>query len=334
MAAAVPSRTTDRPCRAALGCSSTAARSARRARSGDAAGARRAAPPGRASARLRRRGALPVGKAFSQYVDLDRPYAVWNVVAAPELSVEPITWCFPVAGCVTYRGYFSEQGARRFATRLEEEGLDVAVQGVSAYSTLGWFADPVLSTFVSYPEPDLAALLFHELAHREVYVRDDTTFNESFATAVEEEGLRRWLQAVGGAADEMETYQDRIAAEGELARRVLACRQRLAELYASPVSDEDKRAGKARLLAELSAGADDPELGPWGAWLAGPLDNADLASIGEYRSLVPSFRRLLAENAGDLPSFYAAVGELARLPAQRRQQRLAAEGPAGTEDEE
>lgn len=261
--------------------------------------------------------ALPVGKAFSQYADLDRPYAVWNVVAAPELSVDPVTWCFPVAGCVSYRGYFSQRGAQRFAERLEKKGLDVAVQGVSAYSTLGWFADPVLSTFAAYPEPDLAALIFHELAHREVYVRDDTTFNESFATTVEEEGLRRWLDS-RGESEGMEAYRLRRASEDELIRRVLACRDRLAELYASDATDEAKRAEKRRLLDRLSAGAADPELGPWGDWLAGPLDNADLASIGEYRGLVPFFQRLLAGREGDLPAFYAAVSELARLPAEER----------------
>lgn len=268
---------------------------------------------------------LPVGGAFSQYADLDRPYAVWNVVAAPELSVEPVTWCFPVAGCVSYRGYFTERGARRFAGRLAADGLDVAVQGAAAYSTLGWFADPVLSTFVGYPEPDLAALVFHELAHREVYVRDDTTFNESFATAVEEEGVRRWLEARNDA-EGLGAYRSRREAEAELTRRVLECRRRLAEVYAGPASDERKRAEKRRLLAELRADADDPRLGPYGSWLAGDLNNASLASVGEYRAMVPAFRRLLADRGGDLRAFYAAVSELAELPADRRALRMESAG--------
>lgn len=272
--------------------------------------------------------ALPVGDAFSHYVDLERPYAVWNVVAAPELSIEPLTWCFPVAGCVSYRGYFSERAARDFAARLERDGFDVAVQGAAAYSTLGWFADPVLSTFVGYPEPDLAALLFHELAHREVYVRDDTTFNESFATAVEEEGLRRWLER-SPLAGGMDSYRARRRAEGELVRRVLSCRERLAEVYAAATSGEEKRAEKRRLLAALRAGADDPELGPHGPWLGQELNNAHLASMGEYRALVPFFQRLLAEHGGDLPGFYAAVAELAELPAEARPIVVSAVGGGG-----
>jgi len=272
--------------------------------------------------------ALPVGDAFSHYVDLERPYAVWNVVATPELSVEPLTWCFPVAGCVSYRGYFSERTAKGFAARLEREGLDVAVQGAAAYSTLGWFADPVLSTFVGYPEPDLAALLFHELAHREVYVRDDTTFNESFATAVEEEGLRRWLER-SPLAGGMDSYRARRSAEGELVRRVLSCRERLADVYAAAASGEEKRAEKGRLLAELRAGANDPELGPYGAWLGQELNNAHLASIGEYRALVPFFQALLAEHGGDLMRFYEAVAGLAELPAETRPIATSAVGGGG-----
>lgn len=267
--------------------------------------------------------ALPVGAAYSHYVELERSWAVWNVVATPELSVEPLTWCFPVAGCVSYRGYFSEARARRFAGRLRRAGHDVAVEGAAAYSTVGWFADPVLSTFVEYPEPDLAALLFHELAHRAVYVRDDTTFNESFATAVEEEGLRRWVERSGVLAV-LEGYRTRRAAESELVRRVLACRDRLAALYASAASEEQKRAGKRRLLGELRSGAGDPELGPYGAWLDRELGNAHLAAIGEYRTLVPFFQALLAEHGGDLEGFYEAVAALAALPAPERTAALEA----------
>ncbi len=139
--------------------------------------------------------ALPDNRSYTNYADLGRPYAVWNVFAAPELSLSPRQWCFPIAGCVSYRGYFAEGDARAEAARIAAAGDDVHVGGVPAYSTLGYFDDPVLSTFVRYREVELARLIFHELAHQVVYVKDDTSFNESFATAVEEEGIARWLAA-------------------------------------------------------------------------------------------------------------------------------------------
>ena len=136
---------------------------------------------------------LPDNESYRSYADLDRPYVVWNVFAAPEFSVEPRRWCFPIAGCVVYRGYFSEEAAQHYASRLRRRGDDAAVGGVAAYSTLGHFKDPVLSTMLGWSDAQLAATLFHELAHQVVYVPGDSEFNESFATVVEEAGLERWL---------------------------------------------------------------------------------------------------------------------------------------------
>ena len=268
---------------------------------------------------------LPVGRAYDSYVDLDRSYASWTVTAAPELSVEPVVWCFPVAGCVSYRGYFTEERARRFADGLEADGMDVEVGGVRAFSTLGWFRDPLLSSFLELAEPELAALLFHELAHRRLYVKGDTTFNESFASLVEEEGMRRWLRRQDRLG-ELERWLTDQRHDDEINALVLATRRKLAEAFAEARPDEWKRERKAALLEELRAayraGRDD-----WGErWdgFFGPgLDNARLATLGAYSELVPGLRRLLAEEEGDLERFYRAAEELAGLPPETRRARLA-----------
>ncbi len=189
---------------------------------------------------------LPDNRSYRSYADLARPFVVWNVFAAPEFSIEPKKWCFPFAGCVGYRGYFSEAEARAYAATLAAEGYDIHVGGVPAYSTIGWFADPVLNTFIHYPEPELARLLFHELAHQVLYVKDDTVFNESFATVVEQIGLARWLDAYGSDADRQRVRQlQRFRADF----RVLIMRTRgeLAVLYAGGGTLQQKRERKAEL---------------------------------------------------------------------------------------
>jgi predicted aminopeptidase len=268
--------------------------------------------------------ALPAGSSFRHYADLGRPYAVWTVVAAPELSVEPLSWCFPVAGCVTYRGYFSPDAAARFADRLRRQGYDVSVGEVTTYSTLGWFADPVLNTYVFSPDADLAGLLFHELAHQVAYAKDDTDFNESFATAVERVGVERWLAAHADAAT-VAAYRERQRRADQLADLALACRERLAALYALPLDADTKRSEKQRLLAEL---VDDisSRRAAWGdggpdLWLGPTPNNATLAALGAYRRWTPAWLALLAET-GSLPGFYTAAQELAAVPAEQRQARL------------
>ncbi len=270
--------------------------------------------------------ALPVGKSYDSYVELGRPFATWTVSAAPELSVEPEVWCFPIAGCVSYRGYFSEEGARRFADRLAERGMDVDVGGVRAFSTLGWLRDPLLSSFLALPEPELAALLFHELAHRRLYVKGDTTFNESFASVVEEVGVGRWLEE-RGQTEELSKWLDSRRRDEAVIHLALEARARLSEAFADPRPDDWKRQRKAELFDELR-GAYREQRAAWGdrwdAFFDGGLNNARLASLGAYNDLVPGLRRLLAGENGDLERFYAAAAELAGLTPEERRGRLAA----------
>lgn len=277
--------------------------------------------------------ALPDNRSYRRYADLGRPYVVWNVFAAKEFSLQPETWCFPFAGCVAYRGYFAEDSANRFAGRLERRGLDVLVAGIPAYSTLGWFSDPVLSTFVHYPETELARLIFHELAHQVVYVRDDTAFNESFAMAVELEGVRRWLDADGSAAQraQFEVSQSRRREFLDLFARY---RQELRRLYAEPLDEETMRNSKhetfARMRDEYSRMKEAWNgFSGYDRWFEEPLNNAKLIAVAAYAEWVPAFRTLLARHDGDLPGFYAEVRELSRLPREARRAKLEKLSAAG-----
>ena len=272
--------------------------------------------------------ALPDNKSYRTFVDLGRPYAVWNVYAAPELSTTPLTWCFPVAGCVAYRGYFREERALRFARKLREKGYDVDVGGVRAYSTLGWFADPVLSTFLGDSDARLAGLLFHELAHQIAYAPGDTRFNESFATTVEIEGLRRWLAARTDGEEIMARHLREQERERQFLDLVLAGRDRLTAVYAEQITEEEKRRRKAeemdRLREEYASLKES-----WGGdrlydgFFAQDLNNAHLAVLGAYHDLVPAFQMLLAEHGEDLPAFYGAVRELAAVSdVVEREKRL------------
>jgi predicted aminopeptidase len=270
--------------------------------------------------------ALPLGKSYRSYVDIERPYAVWTVVAAEELSAEPVEWCFPIAGCVSYRGYFSREKAERFAAKLEQKGLETDVGGATAFSTLGWFSDPVLSSFVDFPEPELAGLVFHELAHQQLYVKDDTTFNESFATVVELEGVRRWLLQ-DGREDGLAEYRTAKRRQMEIADLVRKYRERLATAYSQERPDEWKRARKGEILDDLRRAYLDLETS-WGepsgyrSWFEDGLNNARLASLGAYYDLVPAFEILLGQADGDLPAFYEAVDGLGKLAREERRERL------------
>ena len=269
---------------------------------------------------------LPDNDSYRRYADVGRPYVLWNVFAAPEFSVSPILSCFPFAGCVSYRGFYSEQGAKDYADGLAKGGDDVYVGGVSAYSTLGWFSDPVLSTFINYPEPEVARIVFHELAHQVVYIKGDTVFNESFAVAVEEEGLRRWLDREGTPAQRA-AYVESHKRQAEFAALVLGYRARLADFYAKPLPDQEKREGKRRLFEQMS-GEYAALKASWGGFagfdrlVARGLNNAFLVSIASYTELLPVFRSLLAQNNGDLPGFYRAVQDLAKLDKPERDERL------------
>lgn len=254
--------------------------------------------------------ALPDDGAYRSYAQLERRYAVWNVVATPEFSLEPVLSCFPVAGCVSYRGYFERADAEARAAERRAEGHDVLVYGVPAYSTLGWFDDPLLSTFIDYPEDELARLMFHELAHHVVYVKDDSTFNESFAVAVEREGLRRWRAARG--------LPEPPAAGREAFRALVAgTRERLEALYRARLAPEEMRRRKREALAPLA---------PWMKRLRGlesaEPSNAVVAAFDTYHGKLPAFERLLAQADGDLEAFYARVRALARLARAERDARL------------
>ena len=251
---------------------------------------------------------LPDNRSYTTYAELGRPFVVWNVFAAPALSVEPKKECFPFTGCVSYRGFFAEADARRHAEALSKQGYDVHVGGVPAYSTLGWFDDPLLSTFIRYPDAQLARLVFHELAHQVVYARDDTTFNESFAVAVEEEGVKRWLQAEGRGA-ELEGFHASQARRQKFAADVKEARTRLEAVYQDASLSSEAKAVKKReeyeKLRRLYPG------------IPADPNNAFLASVGLYTDLVPKFEQLLRAS-DSLPAFYARVKELVKSGEYRR----------------
>ena len=269
---------------------------------------------------------LPDNASYSRYVDLDRPYVVWNVVAAPELSLAPRRWCFPVAGCLSYRGYFSRAAAERYGAELDSEGWDVTVGGVRAYSTLGWFSDPLLSSMVELPEYALAGIVFHELAHQRLYVPGDTDFNESFAVVVMRAGVRRWLAS---GDDKGLTERHRISTERRAAflDLVRSTRGRLESVYASSRSDEEKRDGKAiaigRLRDEYTALRATWTSGPtYDPWFERGVNNAAIAALTTYDRWVAALDALLARFDGDLPAFYRACDELAALSPDERRARL------------
>ena len=271
---------------------------------------------------------LPDNASYRRYADLKRSAAVWNVVATAELSLTLKTWCFPVVGCVGYRGYFDRAEADLEASELRAQGLEVNVYGVPAYSTLGklpgaLFADPLLNTFLRYPDGELARLIFHELSHQVAYAADDTVFNESFATAVERIGGARWLTQQGSDAARAEhTLFD--ARRNDFRVLTKRYRDKLEALFLSNASDTEKRVGKAALMAQMRAEHQALKAGAWAgytgfdAWFAN-ANNASLGVMAAYNELVPEFERLFEREGRDFERFYAAVQRLASLPkAQRR----------------
>jgi predicted aminopeptidase len=265
---------------------------------------------------------LPDNQSFRGYADLHRPYVVWNVFAAPEFSLEPVQWCFPFAGCVAYRGYFSEQGAQQFASKMDDKGLDVFVGGVPAYSTLGWFDDPVLNTFVNYHEAELARLIFHELAHQVAYVRDDTAFNESFATAVELEGVRRWIESYG-TPEAQQAFDEAQARKAQFLALVTRTRASLKKLYSASLPEEEMRTAKVAAFQGLLEEYETLK-SSWGGfngydrWFQQPLNNAKLVSVAAYFDHVDAFQFMIQRAGGDLGAFYEEVRKLAKLPKEQR----------------
>jgi predicted aminopeptidase len=280
--------------------------------------------------------ALPDNGSYRKYADVQRPYVVWNVFATPELSMKPVEWCFPFAGCVAYRGYFSEQQAQAFGERLRRQGRDVFVAGIPAYSTLGWFDDPVLNTFIRYPDTEIARLIFHELAHQVVYVSGDTMFNESFATAVELEGMNRWLERHGSDA-ERKSYERREEYKRGFVELVLRHRDRLRALYETGITDSEKRERKAEILGEMKAGYEVLKqswngFAGYDRFFAGDLNNAHIVPVATYSELVPTFRRLFTQSDGDFRIFYATVREIGDLSPEKRTARLGVPVSSQSED--
>lgn len=269
---------------------------------------------------------LPNNDSYRSYVDLKRPYVVWNVFAAPEFSFDLKEWCFPFAGCVRYRGYFSRDDAETYAGGLKQEGYDVYVGGVEAYSTLGWFDDPVLNTILRRDDARLAALIFHELAHQQLYVNGDTAFNEGFASTVEVEGVKRWLANKNDQQLQLE-YNKHSQRQQQFVALVETTRERLDRLYQSDLSDVDKRLQKKSLIAQLQS--DYQQLKTewdgyrgYDAWFSTDMNNAQLANVFTYQDYVPAFQHLLQQQHGDFPAFYRAVAQLAALDKDEREQAL------------
>lgn len=287
--------------------------------------------------------ALPDNASYTLYADLGRPYALWNVMATPEFSLEPIESCFLIAGCVAYRGHYSLARAQAQVEDLRRQGYDVDIGGVPAYSTLGWFDDPVLNTMMHWSDAVLIGTVFHELAHQRLYVQDDTAFNESYARFVEQQGLREYFR--GGQIDEAQDSVQR-ERERQFTRLVLETRARLATLYALPLSPEAMRSQKNEAFAQLRADYVKLRDQQWDgakaydAWFERDLNNASLLPFGLYDESVPSFARLFEDSGRDWKTFHEASRALGALPKKDRRARLrdlAApmpdQAPAGPEEE-
>jgi len=292
---------------------------------------------------------LPVDGHYRKYVDVHRPYVVWNIQAAPRFSLEPKTWWYPLVGSLEYRGYFSERDAKKYAATLRKKGWDVFVGGVDAYSTLGWFKDPVLNTFIYRDEPELAEVIFHELGHQRVFARGDTDFNEAFATVVGQEGARRWLRLQGNT-NSYEHYLVSLRRNEQFVRLIMSTRARLEKIYGDQRDEEGKlKAAKAlpkpaeelavekhQTFADLQTRYSELKTNwdgftGYDRWFSREVNNAQLNTIANYYDYVPGFEALLKLKDGDLEKFYAAAEELSRKSQDERHQWL--RDLAGSHDE-
>ncbi|RBH58651.1 MULTISPECIES: aminopeptidase [Pseudomonas] len=263
---------------------------------------------------------LPDNRSYRLYADIKRPYVVWNVFATPEFSLTPQQHCFPIAGCVAYRGYYNQGAARGEAALQKQQGMDVYIGGVEAYSTLGWFDDPIISSMLTWGDERLATLIFHELAHQRFYVKDDTEFNESYANFVEQEGTRQWRAARGLPPAKVND----VAQKDQFIELVLKTRARLQQLYAQALPVEQMRERKAQEFQRLRDEYHQMQASQWAgdkrydAWINGPLNNAKLLPFGLYDQWVPAFAALFKQVNGDWPVFFKAVEKLGGLPVGER----------------
>ncbi|MGY1922627.1 aminopeptidase [Pseudomonas tolaasii] len=267
---------------------------------------------------------LPDNQSYRLYADIGRPYVVWNVFATQEFSLSPETHCFPIAGCVAYRGYYNQGAARGEAALLKQRGLDVSIGGVEAYSTLGWFNDPIMSSMMNWGDERLATLIFHELAHQRFYVKDDTEFNESYANFVEQEGTRQWRAARGLPPMSDAALQQR----DQFIRLILDTRKRLETLYAQPLAADVMRQAKAAEFERLRSEYRQMRDRQWGGdkrydvWINQPMNNARLLPFGLYDRWVPAFAALFRQVDGDWVKFFAAVEKMGGLPVEQRKAAL------------
>jgi len=278
---------------------------------------------------------LPDNKSYTSFYDTGQNYVTWNVVASEEFSFKPSTWCFPIAGCVSYRGYYAKEDAESYAQGLAEEGLDVAVNGATAYSTLGWFKDPILNTMLARSDPSIASLLFHELAHQQLYVGDDSTFNESYASFVEKEGLRQWQENEERLNPELKNSKmtEELSARKERQENFIALlsstRESLQELYDSPLDADVMRQKKAERFDQMRIEYKRLKE-TWGGyagydlWFSRELNNARLVSVATYNDYIPAFEVLFRESGGTFEEFYIAARELSELAPAVRTEKMQA----------
>ena len=270
--------------------------------------------------------ALPDNDSYREYVELDREYVVWNVVAAPEFSMKMQEWCFPIVGCLRYRGYFAQEDAEVLGQELRDKGLDVVVYGVAAYSTLGWFDDPILNTVIKRKEAALAGLVFHELAHQQLFIKGDTAFNEGFAKTVELVGVQRWMRH-RNSPELIQEFMQRQERKKQFLQLVSDTSAKLKQLYISEIPDEQKRSTKAQIFESMRTQYVQLKQS-WGGntaydkWFAKDLNNAKLGAVATYEDYVPAFLRLLEQNKQDLPAFFKAAKELGELPKVERGERI------------
>ena len=271
---------------------------------------------------------LPQNDSYLSYVELDRPWLIQNLFAAPEFSTRLHQWCYPVIGCASYRGYYDEKRLADYVEELESRGLEVYTGRVSAYSTLGWFDDPVLSSFIDWPDHRLAGLLFHELTHQQIYIDDDTTFNESLASAVQQVGTELWLES-RKQYDELERIARWLQYRAEVIELIQATRARLQTLYATDASDDEKRRDKQTIFEQ--ARSEHTRLamqhginGGYSGWFAGEMNNAKIGSVAAYNSQMPAFINMIRAHGNDFERFYRYAETIGRLVKEDRDRCLEA----------
>jgi predicted aminopeptidase len=271
---------------------------------------------------------LPENDSYSTFVETGKSAITWNVVATEEFSLNPKTWCFPVAGCVSYRGYFDRADADAYANELKAENLDVTIGGATAYSTLGWFEDPILDTMLRGRDYQFVGILFHELAHQQLYVKDDSDFNEAFATFVEQEGARQWLE-YRGQSDRITEYEDNLTRAEGFVSLLRSTRQQLVDLYRQELDEDSMRQQKAAVFSSMRDEYEQLKISwngysGYDGWFKREINNARLIAVSTYRRFVPAFMAMYIEAGEDLEKFYEVAQVTAELPADERRERMSA----------